>query len=99
MGNEDHQQQDDHRNHRQGGVIENFAGKMRFALLPVAHFGTVFNTHLVGVLEIMEKFMGLRIPVFWISLQGAVQNLLQLRGDGRDRPPAAARDGSTDGHS
>ena len=51
-----HQQQDHHRNERQCAVVEYLARDVRFALLPVAQFDTVFHADLVEMLEIVCKF-------------------------------------------
>ena len=65
MGDEHHDEQDDHRNHGQGAVIEDFAGKVGFALLPVAQFGAVFDADLVQMLKVVEKFMRIGIAILW----------------------------------
>ena len=58
MGKENHQQQDDDRNHGQGAKINDLPGKLRFALLPVVQFGPVFNANLIRMLEVNEEFLG-----------------------------------------
>ena len=72
MGDKHHQQQDHDGNQGQSTVIKNPANNLRFTFLPVADFGAVFDAHLVRVLEVVEKLMGVGVPIFGIPLQGPV---------------------------
>ena len=82
VGDQDHEEQDHDGDESKAAVIEDFAGGLGFAFLPVAKFGSVFDADLVGMGKIPGKFMGFGVPVSGIALQGAVQDLLQLRRDG-----------------
>ena len=72
MRDQHHQEQDYHRDHGQGTVIEDFAGKLGFSLLPIPQLGTVFDADLVKVGQIPGKFVSFGISVSGIALQGAV---------------------------
>jgi hypothetical protein len=52
----------------EAAIIQDFTRKLRFALLPVAQFGTISNAYLIGILKVVQKIPGLRISVSGIAL-------------------------------
>ena len=54
MGDEHHDEQDDHGNQGQRGIIQNLSRQVRLALLPIAQFHTVFDADLVRIFEVVQ---------------------------------------------
>ena len=79
VGNEEHEEEDYDWNHGEAAVVEDFAGGLGLADLPVAEFGAVFDADLVGMGEVMGEFVGFGVAVSGIALEGAVDDFLELR--------------------
>ena len=76
MRNQDHEQQDDHGDERQPGVVNDLARGLRFALLPIAEFRPVLNANLVLIGQVVRKILCLGVAIPGIFLQCAAQNFL-----------------------
>ena len=47
--------------------------------MPVADFGAIFDADLVRVLQVVDEFVSVGVPIFGVPLQRPVKDLLQLR--------------------
>ena len=83
MGNKEHQDQDHHRDKSQPAIIQDLARKLGFAFLPVPQLNSIFHANLIWVLQIADELLRGGIAILGITLQSAVNDLLQLRRDGR----------------
>ena len=81
-GDEEEEGEDEQGDDDQGGDEEVAVGGRGLLALPGGGFGAVGDSDLVLVLQVVGELAGAGVAVFWIALEGAVEDLLQLRRDG-----------------
>src|SRR5438270_3623581 len=69
------------RNQREHDVKENSPGPRGTASPPIAEFGTLGNADLILMFEVPDELSSVRIALPRVTLEGAVDDFLQLRGN------------------
>ncbi len=82
VGGEEEEGEDEDGGEGEGGVEEDAAGGFGMRATPVGGFGAVGEADLVLVFEVVGELVGGGVAVAGFAFEGAVEDLLQLRGDG-----------------
>ena len=81
LGEKQKKPEDHDGNQGQHDVEEHLPDPGSAALFPIPQFGPVFDAYFVLMLQVMRKLAAVGVAILGIALEGAVNNLLQLRRD------------------